>query len=135
MVGPFIIKSKDAFPIVEILLREMGFQTDLAKNYDPHHIISIRKQVNKNKTFGHQEVEGLAESANWLDYPLLVQNEDDMQQDSTSPVHDNNSIQPYLLAIFPAPQVITPITSHSKMTNKRTFSDAIETEHEDNLET
>ena len=43
---------------------DMGFQTTIAINYDPHHIISIRKQVNKNKTFEHQEVEGLVESKN-----------------------------------------------------------------------
>ena len=51
VVGPFIIKSKVALPIVERMLKEMVFQTDIAINYEPHHIISINKQVNKNKTF------------------------------------------------------------------------------------
>ena len=55
------------------------FQTNVAINYDPHHIISIRKQVNKNKPFEHQEVERLVEKANWFDYPLLMQSEGDIQ--------------------------------------------------------
>ena len=72
--------------MIEIFLKGMEFQTTTTINYDPHHIISIRKQVNKNKPFEHQEVESLAEKANWLDYPSPMQNEGDMQQDSTSPV-------------------------------------------------
>ena len=80
MVGPFIIKRKVAFPVIESLIKEMRFQTTIAVNYDPLHIISIRKQVNKNKPFEHMEVEGLVESANWSNYPLLTQNEEDMQK-------------------------------------------------------
>ena len=53
VVGPFIIKSKVVFPVLESLLKEMGFHTYTVINYDPHHIISIRKQVNKNKPFEH----------------------------------------------------------------------------------
>ena len=64
MIGPFIIKSKDALHVIESLLKEMGFQRVSPTNYDPHHIISIRKQVNKNKPFEHQEVEGLDEKEN-----------------------------------------------------------------------
>ena len=69
VVDPFIIKRKDDLPIVEDLLKEMRFQTITVVNYVPHHIISIRRQVNKNKPFEHQEVVGLARSANWMDYP------------------------------------------------------------------
>ena len=47
----------------------MVFQTDVVVNYDLHHIISIRRQVNKNKPFEHHEIAGMVESANWLDYP------------------------------------------------------------------
>ena len=71
--------------MIEILLKEMGFQIATAINYDPHHIISIRKQVNQNKPFEHHEVKGLDEKENWLDYPSPMQNEDDMEEDSTSP--------------------------------------------------
>ena len=53
VVGPSLIKRKVAFPVVESLLKYMGFQTSTTINYDPHHIISIRKQVNKNKPFEH----------------------------------------------------------------------------------
>ena len=35
------------------------------------------------------------------------------------------------LSIVPSPQMNTPIASHSEMTNKRTFSDVMEIEHED----
>ena len=64
VVGPFIIKSKDALPIIESFLKEMGFQTTTSINYHPHHIISISKQVNKNKPFQHEEVDGLTASEN-----------------------------------------------------------------------
>ena len=50
--------------MIERLLREMGFPTETAINYDPHHIISIRRQVNKNKTFEHFEFVGLPETEN-----------------------------------------------------------------------
>ena len=50
--------------IVEKLLEIMDFQKEQRINYDPHHIISQRKQSNKNKPFDHQVVEGLEEIAN-----------------------------------------------------------------------
>ena len=42
-------------------------------------------------------------------------------------MHDANVTQPNPLAIVLAPHVITPIVSHSEMTNKRTFSNVMET--------
>ena len=63
-VGPFIFKNKSALMIVEKLLEIMDFQKEQKINYDPHHIISQRKQSNKNKPFDHQVVEGLEEIAN-----------------------------------------------------------------------
>ena len=48
---------------------------------------------------------------------------------------DVNDTQSYPLDIVPTPHIDTPIASHSEMTNKRTFSDAMETEHEDNTTT
>ena len=42
----------------------MDFQKEEKVNYDPHHIISQRKQLNKNKPFDHQIVEGLEKMAN-----------------------------------------------------------------------
>ena len=43
-VGPFIFKNKSALMIVEKLLEIMDFQKEQRINYDPHHIISQRKQ-------------------------------------------------------------------------------------------
>ena len=43
----------------------MDFQKEQRINYDPHHIISQRKQLNKNKPFDHQTIEGLAKIANF----------------------------------------------------------------------
>ena len=63
-VGPFIFKNKSALVIVEKLLENMDFQKEQKVNYDPYHIISQRKQANKNKPFDHQVVEGLGEIAN-----------------------------------------------------------------------
>ena len=49
---------------IEKLLERMEFQKEKGVNYDPHHIISLRKQANKNKPFDHQVIEGLNETAN-----------------------------------------------------------------------
>ena len=46
--GPFIIKNKAALPVVEGLLQKMNFKKDILVNYEPHHIISQRRQLNKN---------------------------------------------------------------------------------------
>ena len=46
----------------------MDFIKDVNVNYDPHQVISLRKQANKNKPFEHQAIEGLAEMANLLQY-------------------------------------------------------------------
>ena len=58
-----------ALTMIEILLREMGFQTEVCINYYPHHSISIKRQINKNNPFENFEVASLSETANWLDYP------------------------------------------------------------------
>ena len=63
-VGPFIFKNKSALLVIEKLLEVMDFKKEGEVNYDPHHIISQRKQLNKNKPFDHQIVEGLDKMAN-----------------------------------------------------------------------
>ena len=60
--------------MIDIMLREMRFLVEAAINYDPHHIISNRRQANKNKPFEHFEVSGLSEAANWMDYPKDINN-------------------------------------------------------------
>ena len=57
-VGPFIFKNKSALLVIETLLEVMNFQKEQRINYDPHHLISQRKQSNKNKPFDHQVVKG-----------------------------------------------------------------------------
>ena len=63
-VGPFFFKNKSTLLVIEKLLESMDFQKEEKVNYDPHHIISQRKQLNKNKPFDHQIVEGLDKMAN-----------------------------------------------------------------------
>ena len=83
-VGPFVVKRKSTLQMIESMLREMGFSVEVAVNYDPHHVISNRRQANKNKPFEHSEVEGLSEVANWMDYPRGVNDGENMQGDSLS---------------------------------------------------
>ena len=135
VVGPFIIKNKASLPMIERLLREMGFPNEAAINYDPRHIISIRTQVNKNKPFKHFEVAGLPESANWLDYPHETQGDVDMQEDSASSTRKVSSLQLSTSSLILAAKKITLIASWSDRTNKRDFYDAMDTEEEDTTKT
>ena len=52
-IGPYAVKSRTSLPLVDSLLKSMGFSLGQAINYDPHQIISKRRQVNKNKPFEH----------------------------------------------------------------------------------
>ena len=72
VVGPFIIKNKFAFVVVEIMLHDMNFMKSIAVNYDAHHVISQRRQFNKKKEFEHQVVEGLVERDNWMEYHTQI---------------------------------------------------------------
>ena len=54
--------------VIEKLLEVMDFQKKQKVNYDPHHIISQRKQLNKNKPFDHHTVEGLDKIANLANF-------------------------------------------------------------------
>ena len=44
------------------------FQKEQKVSYDPHHIISQRKQLKQNKPFDHQTVEGLDKIANLANF-------------------------------------------------------------------
>ena len=46
----------------------MDFQKEQKLYYDPHHIISQRKQLNKNKPFDHQTIEGLDKIENLANF-------------------------------------------------------------------
>ena len=54
---------------------------EVSVNYDPHHIISDRRQANKNKPFEHSKVAGLSEAVKWIYYPKDNNNGEDMQED------------------------------------------------------
>ena len=64
--------------MIEIMLRELGFSMEDAINYDPHHVISDKKEANKSKPFDHYEVAGLLEVENWMDYRKDINNCEDM---------------------------------------------------------
>ena len=66
------LKIKCALVFTEKLLESMDFQREKRVNYDPYHIISPRKQVNKNKPFDHQVVEGLNEVANLFHFIKIL---------------------------------------------------------------
>ena len=71
----------------------MGFSLGTAINYDPHHVISKRRQENNNNPFEHIEFDGLREVANWEDYPEKAPDIGSMKQDSVSSLPVNNSLQ------------------------------------------
>ena len=94
--------------MIESLLKEMGFLTEAAINYDPHHIISIKRQVHKRKPFEHFEIAILQEAANWLEYPHEVQRDVDMQKYSTSSVREVTSPHPGTSILVLVAEKITP---------------------------
>ena len=55
--------------MIENLLKEMGFLTEIVVEYESHQVISNRRKDVKRKPFKHVEVDGLAYAANWDDYP------------------------------------------------------------------
>ena len=65
-IGPFFINSKESFPIVENILHTVEFHTVRSINYDPHWVISHRRQNNKCKDFEHQAIKWLDKIENIL---------------------------------------------------------------------
>ena len=65
--GPYVVKSRDSLPIIDNLLKGMGFSLGTTINYDTHQVISKRRQENNSKPFEHTEVAGLREATNWED--------------------------------------------------------------------
>ena len=63
--------------MIEKLLEVMDFQKEEKMNYDPHHIISQRKQLNKNKPFDHQIVEGLDKMENLSNFEENIEANED----------------------------------------------------------
>jgi hypothetical protein len=64
VIGPFIIKSRTYLAHVEAKLKSLFFAQMSGKKYDPHHITSRRKQMNKNAPYEHEPIEGLENFVN-----------------------------------------------------------------------
>ena len=118
VVGPFIIKNNDSLPMIESLLKEMGFFTEPVVNYDPHHVISNGIKVIKRNPFENEEIVGLEDAANWYDYPKETPKDTDIQEDSTYSVREIASLQPDTSKLISAYEKITPLASHLERTNK-----------------
>ena len=105
--GPYVVKSRVVLPIIDNLLRSIGISLGGSMNYDPHQVISIRRQLNKNKVFEHQEVEGLAEKSHWSDYPTPMENVEVSQENP--------------LVVVKTTKVLTLIASSTEVTCKGLF--------------
>ena len=90
-VGPYVVKIRASLPIIDNLLKSMGFSLGTTINYDPHQVISKRRHSNNNNPFEHTEVVGLTEVANWEDYPNKNLDNISMEQESVSSILGNNS--------------------------------------------
>ena len=77
--------------VVEKLLEIMDFQKEQRINYDPHRIISQRKQSNKNKPFDHQVVEGLEEIANLSCFKESLGIDESMSNELTAVIQAPNN--------------------------------------------
>ena len=82
-VGSFIFKNKISLLVIEMLLEVMDLQKEQKINYDPHHIISQRKQLDKNKPFDHQIVEGLDKIANLANFEENIEANEDRRNELT----------------------------------------------------
>ena len=98
----------------------MNLKKYFAVNFDPRHIISQRRKLNKYNPFEHL-VEGLAERDNWMEYQVHMKYAEVLQENP--------------LAIIKSTEVITPTPSKAGMPGNRTHSEAMETEDEENLGT
>ena len=103
--------------MIEGLLQDMNFMKASKINYDPHHIISHRREHNKNKAFDHQEIEGLVERANLMEYQSSVESSERLQ---LNPSH-----------LMKSSSMLVPTPSKVEITNKRSFLEEIEIEDED----
>ena len=104
--------------MIEKLLKEMGFPIDPIIDYDTHQVISNRRKDMKRKPFKHVEFVGLADATNWDDYRKETLKYTDVQEDSSSSVNEITSLMPDISKLISAAEKITPLSSHSKITNK-----------------
>ena len=105
--------------MIKSLLKEMGFFIEVVINYDPHHVISNRRQALKRKPFEHEEIVGLADVSSWFDYPKENPKDTDMQEDSNSSIREIYLLMPDIFKLISSADNITPLASHSERNNKR----------------
>ena len=98
-----------------------------AINYDPHQIISKRRQANKNNPFEHIEIVGLREEANWEDYPNYITKDISMQRESVSSLPGNNSSQMNLSNIVAMAGNVSSLVSFLEITKKRENAEHMDT--------
>ena len=103
--------------MIERLLKEMGFFTKPAVNYDPHHVISNIIKSLKRKPFEHKEIVGLADVGNWSDYPKETPKDTDVQEDSNYYVREIYSLLPNISKLILAAENITSLSRQSERTN------------------
>ena len=113
----------------------MVFSLGTSINYDPHQVISKRRQENKNKPFEHTEVAGLREAANWEDFPNKAPDNVSMEQDFVSFLLGNNSPLMDLSNIVAVAGNISSLISFSGTSKKREHSYFMDPKEEDNAST
>jgi hypothetical protein len=64
VIVPFIVKSRSCLSQVKEKFKDFGFSKIQGRKYDPHQIISKRRQMNKNAPYEHEYIEGLEKLAN-----------------------------------------------------------------------
>ena len=133
--GPYVVKSRVTLPIIDNLLKSMGFCLGTAINYDPHQVISKRTQENKNNPFEHIEVAGLREAGNWEGYHDKSLDNFSMEQDSVSSLPGNNSPPLDLSNIVAVAGNISSLMSFSGTFMKREHSNFMDTKEVDTTST
>ena len=104
--------------MIENLLKDMGFPTEPAVDYDPHEVISNRRKAMKRKPFKHVEVVGLVDASNCMDYAKENPKDTNGQEDSSSSVKEITSLMPDISKLVVEAVNITPLESNSDKTSK-----------------
>ena len=76
-IGPFVVNSRHALPVVEKLLQDMDLRQGKAWPYDSKGIISNRRKRNKSTPYMHEMMPFIEWQANLENWPFLSQMETD----------------------------------------------------------
>ena len=100
--------------MVEGLLQDMNFLKATKINYNPCHIISHKRQINRNKEFKHHEIEGLANRAKLMEHKLDMEDSIGFQENPSTTMKTTT--------------MIIPTPSKIEIIGTRRFLEAIEVE-------